>query len=97
MRVYLAPGDRIFRLLAAGVLLPLGLWLCLQRPEQPVHPRELRTSTITGLGFVVGIVGGIYGIGGGIQPHVPETGLRILLGALAVGLAITYITQAASR
>ena len=167
MRVYLAPGDRIFRLLAAGVLLPLGLWLCLQRPEQPVHPRELRTSTITGLGFVVGIVGGIYGIGGGsllgpilvgagmsvtvvapaaltatfltsvagvitygmlsltttgpvsphwaigvlcglggliggylgarLQPHVPETGLRILLGALAVGLAITYITQAASR
>ena len=47
MRVYLAPGDRIFRLLAAGVLLPLGLWLCLRRPEQPVHPRDLRTSTIT--------------------------------------------------
>ena len=132
-----------------------------------MHPRDLRTSTITGLGFVVGIVGGIYGIGGGsllgpilvgsgmpvtvvapaaltatfltsvagvitygmlslsttgpvspdwaigvlcglggliggylgarLQPRVPDTGLRILLGALAVGLAITYITQAASR
>jgi uncharacterized protein len=161
VRVYLAPGDRIFRLLAAMVLLPLGLWLCLRRPERPARPRELRRSTITGLGFAVGIVGGIYGIGGGsllgpgtgmsitvvapaaltatfltsvagvvtygllsltstgpvspnwvigalcglggllggylgarLQPRVPETGLRILLGALAVGLAITYTIQA---
>lgn len=164
VRVYLAPGDRIFRLLAAAVLLPLGLWLCLRRRDRTVRPRELRPSTITGLGFAVGIVGGIYGIGGGsligpvlvgvgmsvtvvapaaltatfltsiagvmtygllslttdgpirpdwvigalcglggllggylgarLQPHVPETGLRILLGALAVGLAIAYTSQA---
>jgi uncharacterized membrane protein YfcA len=167
VRVYLAPGDRIFRLLAAGVLLPLGLWLCLRRRDRPVHPRTLSTSTITGLGFAVGIIGGIYGIGGGsllgpilvsagmsvavvapaaltatfltsiagvttygllsltttgpvsphwaigalcglggliggylgarLQPRMPETGLRILLGVLAVGLALTYIAQAVSR
>ena len=36
-------------------------------------------------------------LGARLQPRVPDTGLRILLGALAVGLAITYITQAASR
>jgi uncharacterized membrane protein YfcA len=65
VRVYLAPGDRIFRLLAAGVLLPLGLWLCLRRRDRPVHPRNLRGSTIAGRGLAVGIVGGIYGIGGG--------------------------------
>ena len=164
VRVYLAPGDQIFRLLAAAVLLPLGLWLCLRRRDQAVRPRELRRSTIIGLGLAVGIVGGIYGIGGGsllgpilvgtgmsvsvvapaaltatfltsvagvltygllslttagpispdwaigalcgfggllggylgarLQPHVPETGLRILLGALAVGLAIAYTVQA---
>lgn len=165
VRVYLAPGDRVFRLLAGMVLLPLGLWLCLRRRDRPARPRELRSSTIVGLGLLVGIVGGIYGIGGGsllgpilvgtgmsvtvvapaaltatfltsvvgvvtygllslattgpvspdwalgvlcglggliggylgarLQPHVPETGLRTLLGTLAVGLAITYITQAA--
>ena len=163
VRVYLAPGDRIFRLLAAVVLLPLGLWLCSRRRGRPVRPRELRRRTITGLGFAVGIVGGIYGIGGGsllgpilvgtgmpvtvvapaaltatfltsvagvvtygllsltttgpvspdwvvgalcglggllggylgarLQPHVPEAGLRILLGALAVGLAVAYTVQ----
>jgi uncharacterized membrane protein YfcA len=166
VRVYLAPGDRIFRLLAATVLLPLGLWLCRPRRAHQTH-RNLSRSTISTLGLAVGTVGGIYGIGGGsilgpilvgtgmavttvapaalaatfltsvagvvtygllalttdgpiapdwpvgllcglggllggylgarLQPRVPELGLRLLLGALAVGLALTYIIQAASR
>lgn len=164
VRVYLAPGDRIFRLLAAAVLLPLGLWLCTPRRGRP--PRAFATSgpSITALGLAVGTVGGVYGIGGGsllgpilvgaglsvatvapaalvttfvtsvagvgayavlsltatgpvspdwgvgllaglgglvggylgasLQPHVPEAGLRILLGVLAVGLGVTYVVVA---
>jgi uncharacterized membrane protein YfcA len=166
MRVYVAPGDRIFRLLAATVLLPLGIWLCTRRRRQPASPRPVGGPLITTLGLGVGTVGGIYGIGGGsligpalvglgipvatvapaalattfltsvagvcaygllslatsgpvapdwrigllcglgglgggylgarLQPHVPEAGLRILLGVLALGLAIAYVLQAAT-
>lgn len=165
LRVYAAPGDRIFRLLAALVLLPLGIWLCTRRPSIARPAPTISTPTIVTLGLAVGIVGGIYGIGGGsllgpilvgaglsvtavapaalaatfltsiagvaayaalslthdgpispdwaigilcglggliggylgarLQPRVPETGLRILLGALAISLALAYIVQAA--
>jgi uncharacterized membrane protein YfcA len=167
IRVHLVPGDRVFRLLAAAVLLPLGVWLCAGRRSRSPAPRALAPFTITALGGVVGVVGGIYGIGGGsllgpvlvgaglsvtavapaalaatfltsvvgvgaygvlslvtddpvgpdwtlgvlsglggliggyvgarLQPRVPERGLRILLGALAVGLAVLYTAQAAAR
>jgi uncharacterized membrane protein YfcA len=164
VRVYLTPGDRVFRLLAACVLLPLGIWLCLPRRPGPSRTRGPGDRAIIGSGFVVGVVGGIYGIGGGsllgpmlvgagmtvtavapaalsttfvtslvgvasygllslvttgpvsprwdigllcgagglvggylgarLQPHVPEVGLRRLLGLLAVGLALTYVARA---
>lgn len=165
VRVYLAPGDRVFRVLAAALLLGIGIWLCLRIRDRPAPPRELRGPVLTGLGAVVGVVGGIYGIGGGsllgpilvgagmsvatvapaalaatfltsvagvvtygllslvvdgpvgpdwvtglccgaggliggylgarLQPRVPETALRTLLGVLAIGLAVTYLVQAA--
>lgn len=164
VRVYLAPGDRIFRALAACVLLPLGLWLCLRSHRPTDHDRTLPVSVVVGLGVGVGVIGGIYGIGGGsllgpilvgagmsvgvvapaaltatfvtsvagvitygllswtmpdpvgpdwmtgmlcglgglvggyagarLQPHVPERGLRVLLGLLATGLGVAYIVQA---
>jgi uncharacterized membrane protein YfcA len=164
LRVYVAPGDRIFRLLAAAVLLPLAIWLCFRSRVIPAEPRTVRTTTVAALGIGVGIVGGIYGIGGGsllgpilvaaglsvttvapaaltatfltsvvgvgtygllslvtdgpgspdwtigilcglggligrhlgarLQPHVPEQALRILLGALAIALALSYTVQA---
>lgn len=164
IRVHLAPGDRIFRLIAAAVLLPLGIWLTARRGDRPRLLRTVAGPTLTVVSVAVGIVGGVYGIGGGsllgpilvgagmsvatvapaalaatfltsvvgvasygllslttdgpvspdwaigllcglgglvggylgarLQPRVPETGLRILLGALAVGLAIAYVVQA---
>ncbi|MHA6785129.1 TSUP family transporter [Pseudonocardia saturnea] len=163
IRVHLAPGDRIFRVLAAAVLLPLGVWLCTRR-DRPPRPHPLGSRVITAVGLGAGVVGGIYGIGGGsllgplligaglsvaavapaalaatfltsvagvaaygllslttggpvspdwgigllcglggliggylgarLQPRVPETGLRILLGSLAVALAVTYVVRA---
>jgi uncharacterized protein len=47
------------------------------------------------LGLFCGI-GGLLGgyLGARLQPRMPETALRLLLGALAIGLAILYLTQA---
>ncbi|MEJ3743916.1 sulfite exporter TauE/SafE family protein [Actinomycetes bacterium KLBMP 9797] len=166
IRVYAIPGARVFRLVVAAVLLPLGLWLCARalRRAHPPASAPLSTRAIAGLGLAVGVVGGIYGIGGGsilgpilagrgipvtrvapaalastfltsvagastyallaltttgdiapdwalglccgcgglvggylgarLQPRLPERGLRLLLGALAVGLALLYLAQA---
>ena len=38
IRVYFAAGPRLFRLLAAAVLLPLGIWLCTRDPRPLAHP-----------------------------------------------------------
>jgi uncharacterized membrane protein YfcA len=49
------------------------------------------------LGLLCGL-GGLCGgyLGARLQPRMPETALRLLLGALAVGLASLYLTQAFS-
>ena len=38
IRVELLPGPRVFDLVVAAVLLPLGLWLALTRPARPDTP-----------------------------------------------------------
>jgi len=53
-------------------------------PVAPNWPLGL----ICGLG---GLVGGY--LGARLQPRLPESGLRVLLGTLAVVLAITYVVQ----
>jgi uncharacterized membrane protein YfcA len=164
IRVFAIPGPQIFRLVAAAVLLPLGLWLCARalRPAAADRP-ALSRRAILGLSLATGTVGGVYGIGGGsvlgpilagrgtpmtriapaalastfltsivgaatygilayttsgdiaphwalgllcgvggliggylgarLQPHLPETMLRLLLGALATALAVLYLVQ----
>jgi len=68
IRVELLAGGRSFMFVASGVLLPLGLWLMLgsqriarDRPE----PGRRGRIVLYGLSLAVGVVGGIYGIGGG--------------------------------
>ncbi len=164
IRVFAVPGPRVFRLVVAAVLLPLGLWLYLRavRPARAAAPLSRRATVMLALG--VGTVGGVYGIGGGsligpalagrgtpmsqvapaalaatfvtsiagaatyaalapaaggdiapdwllglacglgglaggylgarLQPRLPETGLRLLLGALAAALAVLYLVEA---
>lgn len=165
LRVFAAPGEAVFRILAAGLLGPLGLWLILRRrPKTAESSAGPAPVTVIALGLVVGVIGGIYGIGGGsllgpilvglgmplvvvapaalastfvtsvagvatygvlslvatgpigpdwvtgilcgvggliggylgalLQPKAPEQALRILLGLLAVGLALTYLVNA---
>lgn len=92
--VILVPGPGVFRLLIAGLLLPLGLWLCAgslraAAREKPV--REPSARTVTALAVVVGAVGGIYGIGGGslLGPLLVGRGMPLALVAPAA-LASTF-------
>ncbi|MFD5269030.1 sulfite exporter TauE/SafE family protein [Streptomyces sp. NPDC058335] len=98
IRVFVLPGPDIFRLLIAALLLPLGLWLSL-RALTPTHHRpppadELPPRTLTSLALAVGVVGGIYGIGGGslLGPILAGRGLPVARVAPAA-LAATFATS----
>lgn len=165
IRVFAVPGPRVFRLLVAALLLPLGLWLWLRtlRPASPSTRSRPSPRATTSLALAVGVAGGMYGIGGGsllgpilvgrgtpvatvapaalaatfvtsivgaatyallslastgdvapdwllglscgaggllggnlgarLQPHLPETALRLLLGTLATGVGALYTVQ----
>jgi uncharacterized protein len=100
IRVELLPGLRVFDLVAAVVLLPLGIWLALTRPalrDNPARPaRLIPAPVLIVLAAVVGCVGGIYGIGGGsiLAPVLIGTGRRPSEVAPAA-LASTFVTSVA--
>jgi uncharacterized membrane protein YfcA len=99
IRVFAVPGAQVFRLIIAAVLLPLGTWLCLRtaRPIPPQLPRaEISGRMIGVLALVVGIVGGIYGIGGGsiLGPVLVGRGLPVAVAAPAA-LSATFLTSIA--
>jgi len=95
IRVFALPGQAVFRLLIAALLLPLGLWLCA-RTLHPARDRagEPSPRTVTGLALAVGVVGGIYGIGGGslLGPILVGRGLPVSRVAPAA-LAATFATS----
>jgi uncharacterized membrane protein YfcA len=96
LRVFALPGPRVFRVVVAAVLLPLGLWLCL-RAVRPVREiRRKRDLPIGWLGLGVGTVGGIYGIGGGsiLGPILAGNGIPMATVAPAA-LASTFVTSVA--
>jgi uncharacterized protein len=107
IRVELLPGARVFDLVVAGVLLPLGLWLALTRPGLPQDTgcwagpggRQVRVIPVPALVLLaaaVGCVGGIYGIGGGsiLAPVLIGSGRRPAEVAPAA-LASTFVTSVA--
>jgi uncharacterized membrane protein YfcA len=69
IRVELLLGLRVFDLVVAAVLVPLGIWLALTRPsgrEESERPaRRIPVPVLVVPAAAVGCVGGIYGIGGG--------------------------------
>ncbi|WP_043475351.1 sulfite exporter TauE/SafE family protein [Kitasatospora sp. MBT66] len=98
IRVFAVPGPAVFRLLVAALLLPLGMWLCARtlRPgpyRAAVGPSPTARST-TALALAVGVVGGIYGIGGGslIGPVLAGRGVPVATVAPAA-LATTFVTS----
>jgi uncharacterized membrane protein YfcA len=98
LRVWLVPDGGVFRLIAAAVLLPLGVWLswsALSRRRVPATSR-LSAPTVGAVAFVVGIVGGIYGIGGGsiLGPVLVGAGMPVARVAPAA-LACTFVGSVA--
>ena len=99
LRVDLLSGQRAFTLIAAGILLPLGLWLLAgARTAPPRRPRASRqaSGSIWCLALVVGTVGGIYGIGGGslLAPVLLAVGFSAYEVAPAT-LTATFFTSVA--
>ncbi|MEE1821414.1 sulfite exporter TauE/SafE family protein [Streptomyces sp. BE20] len=96
VRVFAVPGPEVFRLLVAALLLPLGGWLCLRtlRPARDRAATAPTARTTTGLALAVGVVGGIYGIGGGsiLGPVLVGRGVPIAEVAPAA-LASTFVTS----
>jgi uncharacterized membrane protein YfcA len=98
VRVFAVPGATTFRLLVAALLMPLGLWLIGRtlRPARPAPAAEPSPRAITGLALVVGVIGGIYGIGGGsiLGPILVGQGMPVARVAPAA-LASTFATSVA--
>jgi uncharacterized membrane protein YfcA len=100
IRVELLPGPRVFDLVVAAVLVPLGIWLSLTRPSRspdPVRPaRLIPVPALVILAAAVGCAGGIYGVGGGsiLAPILIGSGRRPAEVAPAA-LAATFVTSVA--
>jgi uncharacterized protein len=101
LRVYVLPGADAFRLVAAAVLVPTGLVLLRRRAAvegqaDAVRPWARRASRVAPLAFVVGTVGGVYGIGGGsvLGPLLVGAGLSVRAVAPAALLS-TFVTSVA--
>ncbi|HWD05194.1 MAG TPA: sulfite exporter TauE/SafE family protein [Amycolatopsis sp.] len=98
IRVFVVPGPGVFRLLVAALLLPLGGWLCIRVWRPPAHhtAAEPRPRSIFALSLVVGMVGGVYGIGGGslLSPILVNRGLPVAT-VTPAALASTFVTSLA--
>jgi uncharacterized membrane protein YfcA len=99
IRVQWLSDDHAFLFVAAGVLLPLGLWLLLGAQRIPAHPRGTEMTArargaICATALVVGTLGGIYGIGGGslLAPLLLAVGFSAYQVAPAT-LTATFLTS----
>jgi uncharacterized protein len=99
IRITLLPAERLFDLVVAAVLLPLGCWLTLTRPQiDSGSGRAVRLTwpVLVLIAAAVGCVGGIYGIGGGsiLAPILIGAG-RPAAQVAPAALASTLVTSVA--
>lgn len=98
LRVHVASDPTVFRVIAAAVLLPTGLLVLRRHPIRPRRGADPGTGpsarTVTLLAFGTGVVGGMYGIGGGslLAPLLAGLGATMALVAPAA-LASTFLTS----
>lgn len=99
IRVELLAGPRAFLIVVAAVLGPLGAWLATtggRMPERRSAGRAAGDRTVLVLALGVGVVGGIYGIGGGsiLAPILLAIGLSVY-DVAGAALAATFLTSVA--
>lgn len=94
VRVVLLPGPDAFRVVAGLILLMLGLWLVWRTTSQRRTHRPLTSPALVALALGVGVVGGVYGIGGGsiLSPILVGSGMTVAVVAPAA-LASTFVTS----
>lgn len=95
LRVEVLSGPQAFYLVIAAVLLPIGAWLAGGR--RPAATREAPAGDdrrLSAAALLVGVVGGIYGIGGGslLAPVLVGLGFGVAEVAPAA-LASTFLTS----
>ena len=99
IRVELLSGPRAFLIVVALVLAPLGLWLATigSRPPRASSNRaEPSDWVLIALALAVGVIGGVYGIGGGsiLAPILLALGLSVF-DVAGAALAATFLTSIA--
>ena len=97
IRVELLDHAGAFLLVVAAVLVPLGIWLALASPPHAAGlPDHKHRRLIFLLALAVGVVGGIYGVGGGsiLGPILVGLGFSVLEVAPAA-LTATFLTSIA--
>ncbi|MEU5876523.1 TSUP family transporter [Spirillospora sp. NPDC047279] len=95
IRVFAVPGPTVFRVLVGLLLLPLGVWLCVRTLRPRLNKAGEPSRRFVGtLALGVGVVGGIYGIGGGsiLGPILVGRGMPVAQVAPAA-LASTFLTS----
>jgi uncharacterized protein len=94
IRVEALPGPHAFLVVIGCVLVPLGLLLLARRPAESRSASVISDAQLVTLSLAVGIVGGIYGIGGGsiLAPVLVSIGISIRAVAPAA-LASTFLAS----
>lgn len=97
IRVELLSGGDAFGLVIAAVLVPLGAWLALFRPAtSAARAAAVDRRWILVLSLAVGVVGGVYGIGGGsiLGPILVGLGYAVFE-VVPAALTATFLTSLA--
>ena len=94
LRVTALEGPDAFYAVIAVVLLPLGAWLLLGSADMGGGHQRVASGRLVALSLAVGVIGGVYGIGGGaiLAPVLVGLGFAAAEVAPATLLA-TFLTS----
>lgn len=83
LRVEVFSSDTAFKAIVAGVLAFIGIWILAGKKPDKDARKDLRAGQIVAIAFFAGVIGGIYGVGGGVF-SVP---VLVLLGVAVASFA----------